>query len=95
MIEALPDGGRYVILSMSHAGEMRQMLEAQGRRTNAVHFVPYDESCVLRELSSNMVAVDHYVWEKGDAKHLMVLRGVLDGLHPRALYPTESTAARG
>lgn len=82
-LNALPDGGVFVVHSDAFLWYVRVLLEQQGRRTNAVRAVPVRDLDQLRGLSVP-VAVDHFVEESAPLEVLAELSLLADLANRRA-----------
>lgn len=83
-VEALPDGGTYIVFNVYQTAVVRDALATQGRKADAVSIVPWSPD-LLRERrlrGLKHVAVDHDLWGRLHEGEQAMLRRELELLHP-------------
>ena len=83
-VEALPDGGTYLVSNVYQTAIVRDALAKQGRRANAVNVVPWSTGLLRERRLKGLthVAVDHDLWDRLPEPEATMLRHTLEALHP-------------
>lgn len=83
-VEALPDGGTYIVYNVYQTAEIRDMLAKQGRKPNAINIVPYNRDLLSggRLKGLTHASTDHDVWRHLSEPEAALLRRTLEAIHP-------------